>query len=60
MLEVGNGGMTTIEYVSHFSLWAISKAPLIIGCDVTSLSTETLAILTSILFLYSFPFFLLF
>lgn len=48
MLEVGNGGMTYTEYVSHFSLWAISKAPLIIGCDVTALSPETLAILTSI------------
>lgn len=47
MLEVGNGGMTYTEYVSHFSLWAISKAPLIIGCDVTDLSAETLAILTN-------------
>ncbi|CAF4545835.1 unnamed protein product, partial [Rotaria magnacalcarata] len=26
MLEVGNGGMTDSEYISHFSLWAISKA----------------------------------
>lgn len=47
MLEVGNGGMTTTEYVSHFSLWAISKAPLLIGCDVTNMSPETLAILTN-------------
>jgi len=47
MLEVGNGGMTNTEYVSHFSLWAISKAPLLIGCDVTNLSPETLAILTN-------------
>jgi len=47
MLEIGNGGMTNAEYVSHFSLWAISKAPLLIGCDVTKLSSETLAILTN-------------
>ena len=31
MLEVGNGGMSDVEYRTHFSLWAISKAPLIIG-----------------------------
>ncbi|OEL25006.1 Alpha-galactosidase 1 [Dichanthelium oligosanthes] len=47
MLEVGNGGMTYNEYVVHFSLWAIAKAPLIIGCDVTSISNETLGILSN-------------
>lgn len=47
MLEVGNGGMSDAEYRSHFALWAISKAPLLIGCDVTKLSPETLAILTN-------------
>lgn len=25
MLEVGNGGMTTEEYRSHFSVWALMK-----------------------------------
>lgn len=25
MLEVGNGGMTTEEYRSHFSIWALVK-----------------------------------
>lgn len=47
MLEVGNGGMTDAEYVTHFSLWAISKAPLLIGCDVSRMSAATLAILTN-------------
>ncbi len=47
MLEVGNGGMTDAEYVTHFSLWAISKAPLLIGCDVTNMSAATLATLTN-------------
>ncbi|CAF1364364.1 unnamed protein product [Rotaria sordida] len=47
MLEVGNGGMTDTEYVSHFSLWAISKAPLLIGCDVTKMSAATLSTLTN-------------
>nr|GLL35818.1 alpha-galactosidase 1-like [Ipomoea trifida] len=47
MLEVGNGGMTKDEYIVHFSLWAISKAPLIIGCDVRTATKETLEILTN-------------
>jgi NADPH-dependent 7-cyano-7-deazaguanine reductase QueF len=25
MLEVGNGGMSTEEYRSHFSIWALAK-----------------------------------
>lgn len=47
MLEVGNGGMTIEEERSHFALWSISKAPLIIGCDLTTVSEESLAILTN-------------
>jgi len=47
VLEVGNGGMTDAEYVAHFSLWAISKAPLIIGCDVTNMSLATLSTLSN-------------
>ncbi|KAJ0017628.1 hypothetical protein Pint_11025 [Pistacia integerrima] len=31
MLEVGNRGMSTEEYSSHFSIWALAKAPLILG-----------------------------
>ncbi|GAB2223300.1 hypothetical protein Droror1_Dr00017440, partial [Drosera rotundifolia] len=45
MLEVGNGGMTDDQYTVHFSIWAISKAPLIIGCDVCKITSETLAII---------------
>eukprot|EP01105_Mastigella_eilhardi_P005559 TRINITY_DN17238_c0_g1_i1.p1 TRINITY_DN17238_c0_g1~~TRINITY_DN17238_c0_g1_i1.p1 ORF type:complete len:537 (+),score=140.89 TRINITY_DN17238_c0_g1_i1:140-1612(+) len=47
MLEVGNGGMTSDEYKSHFSLWCLAKAPLLVGCDITSLSDETKSILTA-------------
>lgn len=47
MLEVGNGGMTYTEYRSHMSLWSIAKAPLLIGCDVRNISSETLEILTN-------------
>ncbi|XBI80597.1 hypothetical protein VPH35_089722 [Triticum aestivum] len=47
MLEVGNGGMTIEENRCHFSIWALVKAPLIIGCDVSSMSPETKDILSN-------------
>ncbi|XP_057757106.1 alpha-galactosidase 1-like isoform X1 [Arachis stenosperma] len=47
MLEVGNGGMTKDEYIVHFSLWAISKAPLLLGCDVRNMSKEIVEIITN-------------
>ncbi len=45
MLEVGNSGMTDSEYQAHFALWALLKAPLIIGCDVTNMTEGTKRIL---------------
>lgn len=45
MLEVGNGGMTTTQYRSHFSLWAIMAAPLIAGNDIANMDTATREIL---------------
>ncbi|MFB7509102.1 NPCBM/NEW2 domain-containing protein [Streptomyces broussonetiae] len=45
MLEVGNGGMTDTEYRSHFSLWSIMAAPLLIGTDLRKASQATLDIL---------------
>jgi hypothetical protein len=45
MLEVGNGGMTKDEYITHFSLWSLIKSPLLIGCDMTNMSEETKEIL---------------
>lgn len=47
MLEVGNGGMTNDEYQAHFSLWCLIKSPLLIGCDVTKMTNQTLTILTN-------------
>ena len=47
MLEVGNGGMTNVEYQTHFAMWAFLKAPLIIGTDITQMSNETFTILTN-------------
>eukprot|EP00253_Pinus_taeda_P000784 PITA_00784 len=47
MLEVGNGNMSSVEYQSHFSVWALMKAPLLIGCDIRSATPETLEILSN-------------
>jgi alpha-galactosidase len=45
MLEVGNGGMSDTEYRTHFTLWAMMSAPLLIGSDIRKASSATLAIL---------------
>jgi alpha-galactosidase len=45
MLEVGNGGMTPTEYRTHFSLWAIMAAPMLIGSDLRDVSEDTFTIL---------------
>lgn len=47
VLEIGNGHMTDVEYVTHFSLWSLAKAPLIIGCDVRKITAAALSILTN-------------
>jgi alpha-galactosidase len=47
MLEVGNGGMTTVEYRSHFSFWCLLAAPLIAGNDVRNMTPDIKAILTN-------------
>ena len=47
MLEVGNGGMTNVEYRAHFSLWSILAAPLIAGNDLRDMTPEIHDILTN-------------
>jgi alpha-galactosidase len=47
MLEVGNGGMSSTEYRTHFSLWAIMAAPLLIGSDLRNVDDDTFDILTN-------------
>ena len=47
MLEVGNGGMTDTEYRSHFSLWSMMAAPLLIGSDLRKATPETFTILAN-------------
>ncbi|MFB7599688.1 NPCBM/NEW2 domain-containing protein [Streptomyces sp. NPDC056160] len=47
MLEVGNGGMTDTEYRTHFSMWSVMAAPLLIGSDLRKASPATLGILAN-------------
>ena len=45
MLEIGNGGMTTEEYKTHFSLWCMLASPLLAGNDLQNMTPETKTIL---------------
>lgn len=41
MLEVGNGKLTPDENKSHFTLWCMMAAPLVLGNDIRKLTAET-------------------
>ncbi len=43
--NVAKEGCTDDEYRSHFALWCLQAAPLIIGCDVRAMDEATKAIL---------------
>jgi alpha-galactosidase len=47
MLEVGRGGMTDLEYQTHFTMWCVMAAPLIMGNNLTTMSASSLATLTN-------------
>ena len=46
MLEVGNG-MSYDEDKSHFAMWCMLSAPLVLGNDLTRISDETLEIVSN-------------
>jgi alpha-galactosidase len=43
VLQVGNGGLTDAECRTHFGLWAVMKAPLILGSYVPKFTPNQLA-----------------
>ena len=47
LLQVGNVGVSDIEGASHFAIWCIMGAPLLIGTDLIHASNATLATLTA-------------
>ena len=44
MMQIGNG-LTLTEEKTHFSMWCMMSTPLMLGCDLTKLSEETLNII---------------
>ncbi|MBD5460677.1 MAG: glycoside hydrolase family 27 protein [Lachnospiraceae bacterium] len=44
--NVGLKGCSDIQYRTHFSIWAFLGSPLMIGCDVRSMTAETKKTLT--------------
>ncbi|KAF9530427.1 glycoside hydrolase [Crepidotus variabilis] len=47
MLQVGNGDLTYDENKSHFTAWALLKAPLLIGTDLYKIKPEVVSILSN-------------
>lgn len=47
MLEVGNGNLTEEQNKSHFALWCMMAAPLILGNDIRKISDAVLRIVTN-------------
>jgi len=45
MLEIGNGNLTHDEAKSHFTAWALFKSPLLIGTNLSNITTDNLNIL---------------
>ena len=44
MMELGNG-LSYEEEKTHFTMWCMMSSPLLIGCDLTAISEDTLRIL---------------
>lgn len=47
MLEVGNGKLTPNENRLHMTLWAMLASPLLAGNNLTEMTPDTIAVLTS-------------
>ncbi len=45
MLEIGNAGLTDAESRTHFGMWCMLSAPLMLGTDLGALPSSTLEIL---------------
>ncbi|KAG8773386.1 hypothetical protein FRC15_002039 [Serendipita sp. 397] len=45
MMEIGNGALTIQEQRSHFAMWVALKSPILLGTDLSRLTTEQLNII---------------
>ncbi|KAF9050304.1 glycoside hydrolase superfamily [Panaeolus papilionaceus] len=45
MMEIGNGNLTIQEQRTHFAAWIFMKSPILLGTDLTKLTTSQLNII---------------
>ena len=43
--HITGGGLSFVEYQTHMSMWCLACSPLMIGCDVRALDSETASLL---------------
>lgn len=43
--QISGNGMSFLEYQTHMSMWCMACSPLMIGCDLRKLDSETAALL---------------
>lgn len=46
MLEVGRG-MSAAEDATHFAMWCMMSSPLLLGCDLSAMTDDALALVTN-------------
>ena len=47
MLQIGNGGLTLEEAKSHFGMWSMLAAPLMLGTNLDTLSPDLLKVVSN-------------
>ena len=47
MLEIGNKGLSPDECYTHMTLWSMLAAPLLIGCDMSSMTPLTVSMFSN-------------
>jgi alpha-galactosidase len=45
--QVTGGGLSSMEYRTHMSMWCMACSPLMIGCDVRAMDADTASLLTN-------------
>ena len=43
--QIAGNGMSFLEYQTHMSMWVMACSPLMIGCDIRTLDSETASLL---------------
>jgi len=45
--QISGGGLSFLEYQTHMSVWVMACSPLMIGCDLSKMDTETFTLLSN-------------